>query len=91
MTDAAASIEPAAVLPPDTRLKLLEKVAGSGDTAVFKVQGLDDEAIAGYVVARDLEPRDSIAAICREADRRGRQGVQHDGHGRSPCLRRHPQ
>jgi flagellar hook assembly protein FlgD len=60
VTAATASVEPAAVLPADTRLKLLEKAAGSGDSAVFKVQGLDNEAIAGYVVARDLEPRDSI-------------------------------
>ena len=91
VTDAAAPIEPAAVLPPDTRLKLLEKVAGSGDTAVFRVQGLDDAAIAGYVVARDLEPRDSIAALSREADRGQRQGLQHQGDRRSPRRLGHPQ
>ncbi len=52
---------PIATLPADTRLKLLESVAGSGGSAVFRVEGLDDPSIAGYVMARDLEPRDSIA------------------------------
>jgi flagellar hook assembly protein FlgD len=61
LTDTTAPVEPAAVLPPDTRLTLLEKVAGSGDTAVYKTVGLDDPAITGFVVARDIEPRDSIA------------------------------
>jgi len=63
LTDTSATVEPAAVLPADTRLKLLETVAGSGSTAVFKVQGLDDDAIVGYVAARDLEPRDSYAPM----------------------------
>ena len=61
VTDTATTIEPAAVLPSDTRLTILERVAGSDDTAVFRVEGLDDDAITGYMAARDLEPRDSIA------------------------------
>ena len=61
VTDTASPVEPAAVLPPDTRLTLLEKVAGSGDTAVYRTVGLDDPSITGFVVARDIEPRDSIA------------------------------
>ena len=60
-TTAATTSEPAAVLPADTRLKLLETVSGKGATAVFRVEGLDDPSIAGFIVARDLEPRDSIA------------------------------
>ena len=63
LTETAATVEPAAVLPAGTRLKLLETVAGSGATATFKVQGLDDETISGYVAARDLEPRDSYAPM----------------------------
>ena len=56
-----AALTPTAVLPAETRLRVLETVSGSGDTAVFRVQGLDDAALVGYAVARDLEPRDSMA------------------------------
>ena len=56
-----AALSPTAFLPADTRLKVLETVAGSGDTAVFRVEGLDDAGLVGYAVARDLEPRDSMA------------------------------
>ena len=38
-------------------------MSGTGATAIFKVQGLDDGTIGGYVAARDLEPRDSYAPI----------------------------
>ena len=51
----------AAVLPASTRLRLLEVVSGTGDAAIFRVEGLDDAAITGYVIARDIEPRDSVA------------------------------
>jgi hypothetical protein len=61
-TDLAAQ-EPVATLPAETRLKVLETVSGSGDDAVFKIAGLDDPAITGYAVARDLDPRDSWAPI----------------------------
>ncbi|MGK2851928.1 MAG: hypothetical protein ACSLFN_13580 [Candidatus Limnocylindrales bacterium] len=56
-----AALTPAAVLPSATRLRVLETVSGSGDDAVFRVQGLDDDGITGYVVARDLVPKDSLA------------------------------
>lgn len=50
-----------ATLPADTRLKILETVSGTGDGAVFRVEGLDDPSIAGFMVARTLDPRDSWA------------------------------
>lgn len=56
-----AALTPAAVLPSATRLRVLETVSGSGDDAVFRVEGLDDAGIAGYVVARDLVPKDSLS------------------------------
>ena len=56
-----AALSPTAVLPAATRLRVLETASGSGDTAVFRVQGLDDAALVGYAMARDLEPRDSMA------------------------------
>lgn len=58
-TDETGAPAPAAVLPADTRLKLLRTASGSGDAAVFEVEGLDDPSIVGFVAARDLEPRDS--------------------------------
>ena len=61
-TDVAA-LTPSAVLPASTRLKVLETVSGKGDDTVFRVEGLDDPSIAGYVIARDLDPRDSWAPL----------------------------
>jgi hypothetical protein len=54
---------PAQVLAAGTRLKILETVSGSGDAAVFRVEGLDDPGLSGFMVARDLEPRDSWAPL----------------------------
>ena len=58
--------------PASTRLKILETVSGKGDDAVFRVEGLDDPSIAGYVIARDLDPRDSWAPARREQPGRWR-------------------
>jgi len=58
-----AGLAPSAVLPAGTRLKILETVSGKGDDAVFRVEGLDDASITGYVIARDLDPRDSFAPL----------------------------
>ncbi|MEO5884815.1 MAG: hypothetical protein ABIQ58_04800 [Candidatus Limnocylindrales bacterium] len=55
------ALTPAAVLPADTRLRVLETVSGTGDSAIFRIEGLDDPSIGGYAIARDLEPRDSLA------------------------------
>jgi hypothetical protein len=54
---------PSAVLPADTRLKILETVSGTGDDQVFRIEGLDDPSLTGFMVARDLDPRDSWAPI----------------------------
>ncbi|HEX6868875.1 MAG TPA: hypothetical protein VF119_08710, partial [Candidatus Limnocylindrales bacterium] len=59
-TDAASLADPASLLPAATRLSILETVSGTGDAAVYRVEGLDDVGIAGYMIARDLEPRDSL-------------------------------
>jgi hypothetical protein len=60
LVETASVLEPASTLPASTRLTLLEKVAGSGDSAVFQVEGLDDPSLSGFMLARDLEPRDSL-------------------------------
>jgi hypothetical protein len=60
-TEAAGLPQPAEVLPAGTRLKILDKVGGSGADTIFRVEGLDDPSIDGYAIARDLEPRDSVA------------------------------
>ncbi|HEU4841907.1 MAG TPA: hypothetical protein VFT09_10700, partial [Ilumatobacteraceae bacterium] len=52
---------PSTVLPADTRLTILERVSGTGEDAVFRVEGLDDDSITGYAIARDLDPKDSLA------------------------------
>lgn len=59
-TATAATTQPASLLPASTRLTILETVSGSGDDAIFHVEGLDDPSIAGYMLARDLESRDSL-------------------------------
>ena len=48
-----------------TRLKTLETAvpAAVGTPAIIQVQGLDDAAIAGYISAADLAPRDSLAPV----------------------------
>jgi hypothetical protein len=58
---AASATGASTLLPEGTRLRLLEIVSGSGDDAIFRVEGLDDDGISGYALARDLEPRDSVA------------------------------
>ncbi len=60
-TIGTAAVSPVAVLPAATRLRVLETVSGTGDAAVFRVQGLDDANITGYALARDLDPKDSLA------------------------------
>ena len=59
--DTAAT--PSQVVPADTRLKILETMSGTGDDQVFRVEGLDDAGLTGFMVARDLDPRDSWAPV----------------------------
>ena len=56
-----ATLTPTAVLASATRLRVLESVSGTGDGAIYRVEGLDDPSIAGYAVARDMDPKDSLA------------------------------
>jgi flagellar hook assembly protein FlgD len=52
-------------LPEGTRLKTLATAVPptTGAPAVIQVEGLDDSAIAGYISAADLAPRDSRAPV----------------------------
>ncbi|HEY3163931.1 MAG TPA: FlgD immunoglobulin-like domain containing protein [Candidatus Limnocylindrales bacterium] len=52
-------------LPENTRLKTIATAAPATSTspAVIQVEGLDDPAIAGYISAADLAPRDSRAPV----------------------------
>ncbi|CAN5637954.1 hypothetical protein BH20CHL7_BH20CHL7_06270 [soil metagenome] len=56
-----ATLTPTSVLASATRLKILEHVSGTGDDAVYRIEGLDDPSIAGYAIARNLVPKDSLA------------------------------
>ena len=76
---------PIAALPVDTRLRV---VASAGTTAtgspIVQVSGLES-AVAGYVVATDLKPRDSLPPAIRGIDD-GAGALSPNGDGRGDSL-----
>ncbi len=70
----AAATEPDSVLPAGTRLRVVESagMTATDGSSVVRVEGLDDEAIDGYVQAGDLLPRDSAPPVVRSLMTDGR-------------------